>query len=192
MKLWAIQVPKSNPLWEISHGDPFFSPTIPVSASAEMEGERSAQGPPMPEQCDANGGGVVPQPQDCGLVVGFLDVKLRYILDDEILVTGDSRGWGDTAVSTGTGDELRNAFQNCPYWEGGPYDDSEAQGDLLYTQEKLPEKDLFNAKRKKFVIDGSQRECFDDSGITACGRDPEDRFYGEILNTWKLTLKRVK
>lgn len=167
VKLWAIQVPKSNPLWEISHGDPFFSPTIPVSASAEMEGERSAQGPPMPEQCDANGGGVVPQPQDCGLVVGFLDVKLRYILDDEILVTGDSRGWGDTAVSTGTGDELRNAFQNCPYWEGGPYDDSEAQGDLLYTQEKLPEKDLFNAKRKKFVIDGSQRECFDDSGITA-------------------------
>jgi len=31
-----------------------------------------------------------------------------------------------------------------------------------------------------------------DSGVTACGRDATDQFYGEILNTWKLTLKRVK
>ncbi len=42
------------------------------------------------------------------------------------------------------------------------------------------------------MLNGSERECFDDSGVTACGRDATDQFYGEILNTWKLTLKRVK
>ncbi len=191
-KLSAIQVPKSNPLYQTSHGDPFFSPTIKVSASADVEGEASATGPPNPDQCDDNGGGVVEQPKDCGLVVGFLDVKLSYILDDEVLVTGNALGWGQSAISTGGGDELRNAFMNCPYWEGGPYDDSEAQGDLIFAQEKLAPKRVFDKNREKIVIDGSVRECYDDTGISACGRDPEDLFYGEILNTFKLTLKRVR
>jgi hypothetical protein len=191
-KLTAIQVPKGNPLYQTTHGDPFFSPTVQVSASADMEGEMSAQGPPDPSQCDDNGGGVEPQPQDCGQVVGFLDVKLSYLLDDELWVTGDSQGWGQTVVSGGGGDELRNAFQNCPYWNGGPYDASEAEGDLIFAGDKLPEKDVFNAKKKKFVLNGSERECYDDSGITVCGRDASDQFYGEILNAWKLTLRRTK
>jgi hypothetical protein len=114
VKLSAIQAPKGNPLYDISHGDPLFSPTIPVSASADVEGTAYAQGPPDPTQCDDNGGGVEPQPQDCGQVVGFLSVDLSYILDDEVLVRGDAQGWGQTVVSGGGGDELRNAFQNCP------------------------------------------------------------------------------
>jgi hypothetical protein len=190
-KLNAVQAPKGNPLYDISHGDPLISPTIRAFASADVEGTAWAQGPPDPSQCEDNGGGVEPQPQDCGQVVGFLDVKLGYILDDEILVSGDSQGWGQAVVSDGSGDELRNAFQNCPYWEYGPYDDAAAQGDLVFVQEKLTPKQLFDAKRKKIVLDGSERECYDDSGITACGRDASDQFYGEILNTWKLTLKRV-
>jgi hypothetical protein len=191
-KLTAIQVPKSNPMYQTTHGDPFFSPTIQVSASADMEGEAWAQGAPDPTQCDDNGGGVEPQPQDCGQVVGFLDVKLSYLLDDELSVTGDSQGWGQTVVSGGGGDELRNVFSNCPYWNGGPYDASEAEGDLIFAGDKLGEKDVFDTTKKKFVLNGSERECYDDTGVTTCGRDAADKFYGEILNTWKLTLKRVK
>ncbi len=191
-KLNVIQVPKGNPAYSFTHGDPYFAPTIQVSASADMEGETWAQGPPDASQCDDNGGGVEPQPQDCGQVVGFMDVKLSYLLDDELWVTGDSQGWGQTVVSGGGGEELRNAFQNCPFWNGGPYDEAAAEGDLIFAGDKLLEKDVFNKNKKKFVLNGAERECFDDSGITACGRDATDQFYGEILNTWKLTLKRVK
>jgi hypothetical protein len=102
------------------------------------------------------------------------------------------RGIGADAVSLArTGEDLRDPGAR-PYWNGGPYDDSEAQGDLIFAGDKLPEKDVFNTKRKKFVLNGGERECYDDSGVTACGRDATGQFYGEILNTWKLTLKRVK
>lgn len=191
-KLNVIQVPKGNPAYSFTHGDPYFTPTIQVSASADAEGEFTAQGPPDPTQCEDNGGGVEPQPIVCDQVVGFIDVKLSYLLDDELWVTGDAQGWGQQVVSGGGGDELRNAFGNCPYWNGGPYDAASAEGDLIFAGEKLLEKDVFNKKKKKFVLNGGERECFDDSGITVCGRDATDQFYGEILNTWKLTLKRVK
>jgi hypothetical protein len=190
-KVTAYEILKNNPLYETSHGRPMIVPTIDVAASATMDGEYTSSGPAMPEQCEDNGGGVVPQPQDCGTVASAMTVDLSYVNKNKLLLKGDAHGWTKAADHSGNGQELRNVFMNCPYWNGGGYGHPPAEGDLESIDEPLKEKTLFDSSKKKIVVDGSATNCYDQSGWTSCGYE-EGEFRGKIVTTWKLILKRVK
>ncbi len=120
-----------------------------------------------------------------------MDVNLSYVNKDKLLVKGDAHGWNEAGDHSGSGSELRNAFQNCPYWNGGGYGHAPAEGDLETLDEPLKEKTLFDATKRKIVVDGSDTNCYDKSGWVPCGAE-EGEFRGKIVTTWKLILKRVK
>jgi hypothetical protein len=185
-KVSALEIPKSSPLWETLYQRVLFSPHFTVSASADFEGHHEAGPPPMPEQCEDNGGGVTPQPENCGHADAILDVSLGYVNKNKLLVRGDASTW-DPGFS-----EFRNLFTNCPWWQGGPYGHEQAEGDLTPADVKLSERKLFDRKGpKKFVLHGDQHDCYEDDGLSVCGSE-DGPFRGEIITAWKLTLKRVK
>jgi hypothetical protein len=190
-KITAYEIRKSSPLFSQTHGRPMIVPNIDVAASATMEGEYAASGPPDPSQCEDNGGGVEPVPQDCGTVASGMDVNLSYVNKDKLLVKGDAHGWNKAADASGSGTELRNVFSNCPFWIDGGYGHAPAEGDLESVDEPLTEKTLFDSSKRKLVVDGSDTNCYDQAGWTPCGSE-EGEFRGKIVTTWKLTLKRVK
>jgi hypothetical protein len=97
----------------------------------------------------------------------------------------------DQDSTDGPGSELRGSFDNCPYWNGGPYWHSAAEGDIEPVDEPLKEAKLFDRKSKKIVVHGGDVNCFDESGFTVCGQEAGP-FKGKIVTAWKLTLKRVK
>ncbi len=182
----AYEIRKDNPIWDSTHQRVMFSPGFQASATATMEGSHSAGPPPFPADCEENGGGVIPQPVDCATATALINVSLAYVNKDRLLLRGDATSW-DPGF-----EELRNMFSNCPYWQGGPYTHSTAEGDLESADVKLKEKQLFDAKgRKKIVLHGSSSDCWQEDGLAICG-DETGSFRGQTVTAWTLTLKRVK
>jgi hypothetical protein len=107
---------------------------------------------------------------------------------NKLLVKGDARGWADDSTD-GPGSELRGSFDNCPYWNGGPYRHSAAEGDIEPVDEPLKEAKLFDPKSKKIVVHGGN--CFDECGFTVCGEEAGP-FKDKIVTAWRLTLKPVE
>lgn len=185
-KVTAYEIRKDNPLWETLYQRVLFDARPQAVATATLEGSHEAGQPPMPEQCEDNGGGVIPQPEDCGTATALINVELAYVNKNRLLVRGDATSW-DPGFA-----ELRNLFSNCPYWQGGPYTRATAEGDLEPADVKLKESKLFDKQGpKKIVLDGSQEDCWQGDGLAVCGAE-EGPFHGKTLTTWKLTLKRVK
>jgi hypothetical protein len=189
-KVTAYEIKKGNPLYADTHGRPMIVPSILAIGTATMGGDLASGPVVQPELCEDNGGGVVPQPKDCGTVTSYLDVSLSYVNRNKLLVGGEARGWADDSTD-GPGTELRSVFDNCPYWNGGPYWHSAAEGDIEPVDEPLKEAKLFDPKDKKIVVRGGDVNCFDESGYTVCGQE-SGPFKGKIVTAWKLTLKRVK
>jgi hypothetical protein len=184
-KLTALEIRKDNPLWETTYQRVIFAPGIQATATATVEGSHDAGPPPIPENCEDNGGGVIPLPDECGTGTALINVSLAYINKDRLLVRGDASSW-DPGFT-----ELRGLFNNCPYWQGGPYTHPTAEGDLESADVKLKEKQLFDkGGKRKFVLHGSQSDCWDENGLAVCG-DEVGPFKGTTLNTWTLTMKRV-
>jgi hypothetical protein len=189
-KVTAYEIRKGNPLYADTHGRPMIAPSLLAVGTANVNGDVGAGPVISPEQCEDNGGGVVPQPKDCGQVTSYLDVSLSYVNRNKLLVRGNARGWADDATD-GPGSELRGAFDNCPYWSGGPYWDSTAEGDIEPVDEPLKEAKLFDPKQKKITVHGGDVNCFDTTELAYCGQE-EGPFRGKVVTAWKLTLTRVK
>ena len=184
-KVTALQVTKDSPLWPTFHRRVIFNPTVQTFATATIEGTHAAGPVPQPDQCDDNGGGVVPKPPECGTGTALIDLTLGYVNKDRLLVQGDATSW-DPGFS-----ELRNLYGECPYWQGGPYGHEQAEGDLTPAAVKLKESKLFDAKGpKKIVLHGSQNDCYEQESLSVCGIE-SGPFRGRIITTWTLTLKRV-
>jgi len=182
----AYEIRKNSPVWDSLHQRVAFTPGFQAFASATMEGAHSSGPVPMPDQCEDNGGGVIPQPTDCSTATGLLNVSLAYVNKGRLLVKGDATSW-DPGF-----EELRNMFSNCPYWQGGPYSHEQAEGDLTPVDARLKEAKLFDPKGpRKFVLNGSTTDCYEEESLSVCGME-EGPFRGKIVTAWKLTLKRVK
>ena len=185
-KVTAYEITKDNPLWDVTHQRVMFAPGFQSFVSATMEGDHTAGQPPMPEQCDDNGGGVEEQPSDCGTATALLDISLGYVNKGRLLLRGNATSW-DPGFT-----ELRNLFGNCPYWQGGPYGRQQAEGDLTPADVTFKESKLFDAKGpSKIVLHGSQDDCYEEESLSVCGIE-EGPFRGRIITAWTLTLKRVK
>ena len=182
----AYEIRKDNPLWDTTHQRVMFAPGFQAPISATMEGSHTSGPPPIPEDCEDNGGGVTPQPVGCATATALINVSLAYVNKDRLLLRGDATSW-DPGF-----EELRNMFDNCPYWQGGPYTHATAEGDLEPADVKLKEKELFDARgAKKIVLHGSTTDCWQEDGLAVCG-DETGPFRGKNVTTWTLTLKRVK
>jgi hypothetical protein len=202
-RLGAVQMPKGRTYVgafpETKNGRPVLGPDgrpkiqpLMASASAEVEGDWSFGGPPIPSQCEENGGGVEPQPKDCGTRSSYIDISLAYVHRNKLLVGGSSHGW-DFAARPGdySGHDIALAFQNCPFWVGGPGVQRVIQGNLEKSPEPLSEKELLGGKRRTYVLHGGSVNCFDDDGYARCGRE-SGLFRGKTVTAWKLTLKRTR
>jgi hypothetical protein len=182
----AYEVKKGTPVWDSTHQRVFFTPGPQLFATATFEGSHTAGPPPMPDQCDDNGGGVVEQPNDCATATTLINPTFSYVNKDRLLVQGDAMSW-DPGFQ-----ELRNIFMNCPSWQNVPYSHDTAEGDLDAADANFKESKLFDASGpKKIVLHGSQNDCYEEAGFTSCGLE-EGPFRGHVINTWTLTLKRVK
>lgn len=184
-KVTAYEIRKGTPLWESTYQRVIFTPGLQAPVTATVEGDHAAGQPPMPEQCEDNGGGVVPQPVDCATGDALLNVSLAYVNKDRLLVRGAASSW-DPGFT-----ELRNLFSNCPYWEGGPYGREQAEGDLTPTSARLKESKLFDRRGPgKFVLHGSSSDCYEQESLTVCGQE-DGPFRGRVVTAWTLTLKRI-
>jgi len=150
--------------------------------------------------CGDNGGGV-PKGAGCGETIGE-----NYLLDfefkrkDRLTVRADAGLWEGVH---GEVSGLSGVFQDCPFWWGGPGGSWEeevdvAAGNLRAVTVKLPERKLFDPRRRRFVLKGSQVTCFEWAEDIRCGFDPEANprdggvFYGTMQTDWTLVLSRVK
>ena len=185
-KVTAYEIKKDNPIWDTTHQRVMVAPGFQSFVTGTMEGDHKAGSPPQPDQCDDTSGGVEEQPSGCGTGTALLDISLGYVNKGRLLVRGNASSW-DPGF-----EELRNLFDNCPYWQGGPYGREQAEGDLTPADVKLPEAKLFDAKGpSKIVLHGSQDDCYEAESLSVCGLE-EGPFRGRIITTWTLTLKRVR
>jgi hypothetical protein len=184
-KVTAMQITKDNPLWDALHRRVVFNPTVQTAADVTIEGTHTSGPVPQPDQCDDNGGGVVPKPPECGSGTALINVTLGYVNKNRLLVQGDATSW-DPGF-----EELRNLYGGCPYWQGGPYGHEQAEGDLTPADVKLKESQVF-AKNgpKKITLHGSQDDCYEGESLSVCGIE-SGPFRGRIITTWTLTLKRI-
>jgi hypothetical protein len=211
-RIAVVEIRKSNPLFQTTHGRPYVGPlpetkngklvlgpngrpkTQPMmaSASAEVEGDWSFGQPPIPSQCEDNGGGVEPQPKDCGVRSSYIDIELAYVHRNKLLVGGTSHGWNFAARPDDySGHDLGLAFQNCPFWVGGAPVQRVIQGNLEKLPEPLKEKELLTGKRRTYVLHGGAVNCFDEQSYAKCGSE-SGPFRGKTVTAWKLTLKRAR
>jgi hypothetical protein len=211
-RIGVVEIRRSNPLFQTTHGRPYVGPlpetkngklvldaegrprTQPLmaSASADVEGDWSFGAPSMPSQCEDNGGGVVPQPKDCGVRSSYIDIELAYVHKNKLLVGGKSHGWNFAARPNDySGHDLGLAFENCPFWVGGAPVQRVIQGNLEKVPEPLKEKELLTGKRRTFVLHGGAVNCFDEQSYAACGSE-SGPFRGKTVTAWKLTLKRMR
>lgn len=136
-----------------------------------------------------NGGGVPPrkrEDKDCGTRHGWLTPSLESAGKTRATLAGSSADWADHPLATipidgsGTGANLDSTYEDCQFWEGGPYA-PESEAGLLPAAEKLPMAALLNPKRRRVVVDfGHVKEY------------REGPFTGKTIVTGKLTLTRTK
>jgi hypothetical protein len=196
--------PKDDPNLYGTDGRPFVfvqgSGLINALSTAEREGDVTVNygeiGPP--ELCGDNGGadpGYVPTPKDCGTREGIMGLDLyfkeQYVDDDDLFVplpTDKQDGQpnrlrlNDTATKWtnphgGPAGDLGGTYENCDFYGEYP----ENAGTLYITSGKLSEKQLFNRKRKRFVVSGDAKRT-KTSGYTKT----------DTIMAWNVRMKRVK
>jgi hypothetical protein len=193
-KVTFTMPPKSDPNLFGTRGRPAVSMEpgdYRVSAEASRDTDYTYGQPGA--GCDAeNGGGVDPDeqpPKDCGERRGSFALRLAYYvhtpLEDAIpggakhlrnqirLDTSDPSYFGSSH-----GGLLENAYTNC---ELSQQSWVERQGVIYRNPARLAEKQLFNKKRKRFLVSGDTRAPIEGDGYT-----------GDTLLAWNLKLKRVK
>ena len=99
------------------NGRPKTQPLM-ASASAEAEGDWSFGGAPIPSQCEDNGGGVEPQPKDCGVPLELHRHRAGVRAAKQALGRRQrTHGWDFAARPNDySGHNLPLAFENCPFW----------------------------------------------------------------------------
>jgi hypothetical protein len=122
----------------------------------------------------------------------YLDIELTFVKRNKLLVGGTAHGW-NLAARPGdySGPALNFAFENCPFWTGGPGIARVTEGSLMKLDEPLRESALFDRKRKKIVVHGGDVNCFDQTLYSACGKE-SGPFRGKVVTAWTLTLRRIK
>jgi hypothetical protein len=183
-----------------TEGHPFVfvepSGTMNALATAEREGDFTTHagdiGPP--ELCGDNGGAdpdYHPTPKDCGTRDGVFGLDLyfhdQYVDEDELIVPlpgskvdGEKdkiRLQGSEYSWSGNKPAVRDTFENCPFFGDYPED----AGQLYISWGKLKEAQLFNRKRKRFVVSS-------DLTHTAGGTN----WKAKSIATWNMRMKRVK
>jgi hypothetical protein len=202
LKIVASPAPKSQPDFFGTNGRPSIL-TMPVNLRAKITAEREGEfhvhyADRDPAQCSGdNGGGVIPndqQAQDCGTRNGTFYLKPTFFTDadtDELFVpipgkhkdtnnltlTGDSYSYYDLKRGDITS-SLGGTYENCPFELDVRV---ERVGGIYATSSKLKEKDLFNPKKKKITVSGSQIAKVSSAHAT-----------GQTIIAWNLKLTRVK
>jgi hypothetical protein len=158
-----------------------------VPVTAERTGTRIA-GDVDRSMCEGdNGGGVEPrrrEDKDCGRREGQLTPELEVAGRSRATLGGRTAEWTDdptlVPLTGETSDKsLHETYEDCQFWEGGPYA-PESEAGLLPATEKLPLAAMLDPRRKRIVIDfGHVKE------YRAAG------FVGKTIVTGKLTLTRT-
>jgi hypothetical protein len=196
------QPPRNNPDLFGTKGRPAVL-TAPIYLTGNLKADRNGELTVHSEQLDHNrcpgdNGGAdanyVPTPKDCGTRTGIFKPKLYYFdngptADDDLFVPLPGarnqltlEGWQyewDGAGGSDSSSELRNTYVNCPFQLKGSFPDE--AGNLYISTAKLSEKQLFNKKRKSFVVSGDH-----------INKRSGDETSGQTILAWNLRLTRVK
>jgi hypothetical protein len=196
----VVKPPKGNPNLLLTHGRPaVIPPSLAVAVKAERHGEYHVNyGEIDRNNCKGeNGGGgdYTPPPTDCGAREGIFRAKLFYDTDrdqNRVFVPMSGKKGPDANrlklgswlyefknPKGGRPSSLDSTYTNCPWL----LQDSqvEREGTIFTSQASLPEKRLFDKKRKKFVV----------SGHVIAKRGGGDST-GQTIIAWNLRLTRVK
>ena len=184
-----------------SNGRPVFGTPrriIYANATAERNGDFIPDPAPSSNCPGDNGGGVDTTnepPKDCGTREGRFNPYLFFdstdYTDDELLLPlgpfpkdkdhlklgGRIYEWNKPGGGTST--NLDSTFENCDWTLGEAY--QEREGKIFVSSKKIREAQLFNPRKRRFVISGS--DVVERSG---------DKTTGKTIVAWNLRLKRVR
>jgi hypothetical protein len=186
-KVTFARPPKGQPNLFSSNGRPIvttFPIGLPLRATAERNGDYKVNYQEH-RQCDggAGGGGETNlPPKDCGMRTGSFNFRLFFrdpSLDDEIVIPlphplaeknslkleGNYYRWGQAST-------LDDTYKNCPLLLEDTY--VEKAGNIFTSPAKLVEKQVFDTRRKRFVVSGHHIA------------------NGQTILAWNLRLTRVK
>jgi hypothetical protein len=196
------QPPKNNPDLFGTAGHPavLIAPIyLKVNTRAERNGDLTVHGEQVDHQnCPGDNGGAdpgyTPTPKDCGVRTGTFNTKVYFhdsSADADLYVpvlpkTENNwlsvEGWQyewSKADGSDSDSELRNTYVNCPFELEDSYIDN--AGHIYIGPGRLSEKQLFDKKRKKFVVSGDHT-FKRGGGYTS----------GQTILAWNLRLTRVK
>jgi hypothetical protein len=200
-RITFTQPPGNNPDIFRTNGRPSVL-TAPLYLTADATANRNGEYTVHAEQIDHNAcpgdnGGAAPDymppPKDCGIRQGSFKTKLYFYDNSEdaslfVPIPGKLRnditleGWGydwSKADGSGSESELRNTYERCPFELQSAYQDQ--AGQIYISSAKLSEKQLFNKKRKKFVVSGDH-----------VAKRGSGESTGQTILAWNLRLTRVK
>lgn len=200
-KITFTAPPKKDPDLFGTSGRPSALTTplyVTLDAKADRHGEETV-GPIDHVACPGDNGGAapdyVPPPPDCGVRTGTFKSKLYYSDnstvddDDELFVPLPGvknwltfEGWQydwNKADGSDSESELRNTYERCPWHLPNSYPDE--AGHIYLSSQKLNEKQLFNKKRKRFVVSGDHIQ-----------KRGGGEYSGQSILAWNLRLTRVK
>jgi hypothetical protein len=201
-KITFNKPPKSQPNLFVTNGRPAILTTpliLPLQAHAERNGDYTVNYHEIRSNCDgaAGGGGDTNlPPKDCGVRDGSFNARLFFHdpnLDEEITIPsrtplpekntlkleGNYYQWSK-ADGSGPAATLDETYQHCPLLLEDTY--VEKAGNIFTSPAKLPEKQLFNKKRRKIVVSGHHIEPRGNGGSST----------GQTILAWNLRLTRVK
>ena len=193
--------PKKQPDLFSSNGRPAVITTpilLHVDAKAERNGDYHVNYHEIRPDCEAasGGGGVSDVEKDCGVREGGFQTQLyfhQFIGDDDLDIPSPKPPapeknnlrleglYYEWLAADGSGSEstLDATYKRCPLLLDDTY--VENAGNIFTTPAKLPEKQLFNRKRKSIVVSGHE--------IAKRGSGAST---GQTIMAWNLRLTRVK
>jgi hypothetical protein len=190
--------PKSKPDLFGTDGRPAVAITTPLRVKATADRHSDFKfGAVNHVTCPGDNGGADPGSEppknDCGRRVGSFAAKLYYHDNSEdadlfVPLPGTHEknnlrldGWDYMWQKPGAAphDELRNTYENCEFL--GDIGTTDDLGHIYLSPAKLNEKQLFDKKRKRFVVSG------DHIGKIGGGESS-----GQVILAWNLHLTRVK
>ena len=199
-RITFTQPPKNNPDLFLTDGHPALLTTplfVNMKATADRNGEESVNAADLNGCPGDNGGadpGDAPKPPDCGVRHGIFQTRLYFHDGSEqgslfvpipgggernrLSLEGQAYQW-DTADGSNTDSELRNTYERCPFHLADSFPDE--AGQIYLSRAKLSEKQLFNPRRKRFVVSGDH-----------ISRRSADETSGQTILAWNLHLTRVK
>ena len=190
--------PKKQPDLFLTDGRPAVTTTTPLRLKATANrGSDWKFGQVDHTQCPGDNGGADPgyeaSKSDCGRRVGSFTPKLYYRDNSEegslfVPLPGTHEknnlrleGWDYIWRKPGAAphSELRNTYENCEFL--GDVASTDDLGRIYLSPARLNEKQLFNTKRKKFVVSGHH-----------IGKVGSGESSGQVILAWNLRLTRVR